>query len=100
MLGWLGVALTEPMAGGKGPIGQIAWWLHLPTFQAYYQVAELGLVVLPIVFGALAYYNRRPGQVCAQQGICCCWSVFVIRCISSAPALSALHACGTELTRP
>jgi hypothetical protein len=38
-------------------------WLHLPTFQVYYQAAGLLLVVVPIVFGALAYANRRPGQV-------------------------------------
>lgn len=25
MLGWLGVATTEPFAGGKGAMGQIAW---------------------------------------------------------------------------
>jgi hypothetical protein len=25
MLGWLGVAITEPFADGKGPIGQMAW---------------------------------------------------------------------------
>lgn len=97
MLGWLGVALTEHMSGGKGPIGQIAWWLHLPTFQAYYQIAELGLVVLPIVFGALAYYNRRPGQVCATVHLmlleCSCRMV-CIKCTQPCE-----HACGTELTR-
>jgi hypothetical protein len=79
MLGWLGVAMTEPMAGGKGPIGQIAWWLHLPTFQAYYQAAGVLLVVLPIIFGALAYVNKRPGQVGYHMGphathtAQCCW---------------------------
>lgn len=90
MLGWLGVALTEHMSGGKGPIGQIAWWLHLPTFQAYYQTAELGLVVLPIVFGALAYYNRRPGQVCATVHLICS-SALVVWCASNAPSPVSMH---------
>lgn len=38
-------------------------WLHLPTFQAYYKFSGVLLVALPVIFGVLAYVNRRPGQV-------------------------------------
>jgi hypothetical protein len=46
-------------------------WLHLPTFQAYYQFAGLLLVVLPVIFGVLGYVNKRPGQVCGQPAVTC-----------------------------
>lgn len=56
------------------PTACTAWpctcrWLHLPTFQAYYQFAGLLLVVLPVAFGALAYVNKRPGQVGWQPAV-------------------------------
>lgn len=38
-------------------------WLHLPAVQPYYQFSGLLLLVLPVAFGALAYINKRPGQV-------------------------------------
>jgi hypothetical protein len=77
-------------------------WLHLPTFQAYYQFAGLLLVVLPIVFGVLAYLNKRPGQV--RVGVCCgaqtaqqagCW---LNSGTSAAPMATILFGCqpGTQ----
>jgi hypothetical protein len=51
------------MVRGKGALSQIAWWLHLPVSSSYYQLANLLLVVAPIVFGVLAYVKRRPGQL-------------------------------------
>eukprot|EP00878_Enallax_costatus_P000218 GHUV01000279.1.p1 GENE.GHUV01000279.1~~GHUV01000279.1.p1 ORF type:complete len:297 (+),score=66.58 GHUV01000279.1:219-1109(+) len=63
MLGFLGTCLAEPIAGGRGALGQIAWWLHLPVSHTYYQFTEYILLLVPIVFGVAAYINRRPGEL-------------------------------------
>jgi hypothetical protein len=63
MLGFLGTALTEPITNGRGALGQIAWWLHIPVSHTYYQFCEYVMVVMPFVFAVMAYVNRRPGQL-------------------------------------
>lgn len=63
MLGFLGTCLMEPAVRGRGALSQIAWWLHLPVSPSYFQLANLAMVVTPIVFGVLAYVKRRPGQL-------------------------------------
>lgn len=63
MLGFLGTCLAEPVTSGRGALGQVAWWLHLPVSQTYYQFCEYALLLMPIVFAVVAYTNRRPGEL-------------------------------------
>eukprot|EP00882_Tetradesmus_deserticola_P000159 GHRQ01000180.1.p1 GENE.GHRQ01000180.1~~GHRQ01000180.1.p1 ORF type:complete len:309 (+),score=87.76 GHRQ01000180.1:165-1091(+) len=63
MLGFMGTCMVEPIAGGKGALSQIAWWLHLPVSSSYYQLARWVLIATPFAFGVLAYVKRRPGQL-------------------------------------
>lgn len=69
MLGFLGTCLAEPVARGKGALGQIAWWTHIPAGQAYYQLCNFLLVVVPVVFGVLAYLNKHPFEVKGSDDI-------------------------------
>lgn len=63
MLGFLGTCLGEPVTKGRGALGQIAWWLHIPVSHTYYQFSEYVIVAMTVVFAVLAYLNRRPGQL-------------------------------------
>eukprot|EP00879_Flechtneria_rotunda_P021348 GHRR01022499.1.p1 GENE.GHRR01022499.1~~GHRR01022499.1.p1 ORF type:complete len:209 (-),score=51.91 GHRR01022499.1:1006-1632(-) len=63
MLGFVGTCMAEAASGGRGALGQVAWWLHLPISPTYYQLCNVLLIGTPVVFGVLAYVKGRPGEL-------------------------------------
>jgi hypothetical protein len=59
MLGFLAACVGE-IYSGYGPMGQIAWWLHLPPGGPWYALAGAGLVAYSVFAGWYAYYLKRP----------------------------------------